>query len=110
MRAEPAHLPLSVPTSEKAPIADDTVERSIGAGVAELASLIAKGLIERENGGLRKETRNEGADMLARLARVKMHHVGFDATARKCGMQALIAYQQPAGPAGARRRNGRKTN
>jgi hypothetical protein len=89
---EPAVLPLSIPTSEKSPILDDSVERSIGLGVAELASIIARGLLERENGELKKETRNEGADMLARLARVKMHHPGFDEVARKWGKQALIEH------------------
>jgi hypothetical protein len=87
-----ASLPLSAPASEKAPIIDDSIERGIGLGVAELAATIARGLIERADGGLRKETRNEGADLLARLARVKMHHAGFDAVARKWGMQALIEH------------------
>jgi hypothetical protein len=87
-----ASLPLSVPTSEKSPIADDTVERAIGTGVAELASIIAKGLLERQDGGLKRETRAEGADMLARLARVKMHHPNFDMVAKKYGVQALIEH------------------
>jgi hypothetical protein len=89
-----ASLPLSART--KSPIADDNIERAIGTGVAELAGLVCQGLLERENGGLRKETRNEGADLLARLARVKMHHPGFDAVARKYGVQALV--EHVAGP------------
>jgi hypothetical protein len=70
----------------------------IGETVAMAASVIAAGLDERANGGLRPETRQRGGDLVAALFNLHQKCAGafdFDFVAREYGKRALhVRYAQ----------------
>jgi hypothetical protein len=73
-------------------------EQDLGHRVAELASILAGGLIERERDGrISQTTKHDGGELLASLASLKMR-IGsrFDEVARKYGIQSLC--EHIAGP------------
>ena len=66
----------------------------IGEIVAAAVAVIAVGLDERSNGGLRPRTKLAGGDLIAQLYTLRQACTGeldFDATARECGKRALAA-------------------
>jgi hypothetical protein len=70
----------------------DSIERLIGESVAIAAGAIGLGLMERMDGGLRRETKARGGDAIAELYRLRLFVCGppdFEATARKWGQVVL---------------------
>jgi hypothetical protein len=71
-----------------------TWEQDVGYKLAELASVIAQMLLEREaDGRVNPETRNEGGELFAQLIPLKLYiKDDFDAIARKHAIEALVAH------------------
>jgi len=66
----------------------------IGEVVAAAVAVIAVGLDERSNGGLRLKTKLTGGDLIAQLYALRQACAGeldFDATAREYGKRAIAA-------------------
>jgi hypothetical protein len=71
----------------------------IGEVVAAAVAVIAVGLDERSNGGLRLKTKLTGGDLIAQLYALRQACAGeldFDATAREYGKRAIAAHYAAA--------------
>jgi hypothetical protein len=83
---------------------EPTVERAIGKLVATAVGILNRGLLDwAEHGGLRRETKVRGGDIIAQLYDMKLFATGsldFDATAREYGKRALREFitTQPDAP------------
>jgi hypothetical protein len=91
------HLP---PSGSQEP----TVERAIGKLMATAVGVLNQGLVDwAEHGGLRRETKVRGGDIIAQLYDMKLFATGsldFEATAREYGKRALREFiaTQPDAP------------
>ena len=87
---EAACLQLSVSNSENWP--NGSLERDIGAVVAALVSAMCRGLLERQDGQMRPETRNYGSELICKLIKIKLCVPDFGVIARKYGAEVLRAH------------------
>jgi hypothetical protein len=98
MLAAPQQLTPTTPPNEHG------IERAIGILVARAVGALNQGLVDwTEHGGLRRETRIRGGDLIAQLYDWKLFASGsldFDATAREYGKRALREFiaTQPHAP------------
>jgi hypothetical protein len=94
------HAAITVPAPSTVEI-EISLPTVIGETVAMAAIVIAAGLEERRNGGLRPETRHRAGDLVAALYQLHQRCAGafdFDSAAREFGKRALQArYVQAKG-------------